>query len=610
MCINLKIIRGSEKNEGPTLKLLVFNPGHAIWAWGFPAGLTAETLMKRGHEILYLQCDREYQSFCMAQASMGVRWMSTQESRDRICTLCKENAQLVTNRLKLPTASINSFITSDDRKSAEKIVRAATPKNFQDIHVLGIPVGRLAMYEFIIQNMKSSISFENEEWNHYCAILENACKATYGFARACEQYRPEICLIEHTSYSYNRACQMIAEAKGIPAYFLNENSTNVAHGSELLLVSRGDPLTCIQHAIEGWEESKNIPVSLEEARFVTDHFIALIKAKGRVFSSAKRSHGLNVRKKFKIRTDQKILLAMTSSYDEMFAAETVGNFAWNSKSDIFEVQTDWIRALLAFVRERPELFLIIRVHPREFMAMKNGGLSEHAQTLMRELKDLPSNAAVNWPTDQISIYDLMEETAVGLNAWSTAGSELSFFGIPVVVYCGHLLLYPASLNYSASSFEEYFRFIDQALIEGWSFERVRTLYRWYATLQVRIAANISDSFPNNVLKKRSFFERAYFKFRRIFSHQFDYIYCIEKRSPSLASGGQIERLLTLRGNTFLDLSGDGRGTSSGLDAVSQESETLIIRGELKRLYNAMYGGLKGQADSTTLRTSLRSIVDT
>jgi hypothetical protein len=591
------------------MKVLVFSPGHAIWSWAFPAALAAESLRQRGHDVLYVHCDSEYGKGCMAQASMRVPWKSSPEEKARICAGCRANAKMLVGRLDLPEAPFSSFITPEDRARARGIVESATPENYGSIELEGVPIGRLAMYELIIQNMKRSLRFEDREWENYRDILDNAARAVLGYSRACDCFRPDVCLIEHTAYSYNRACQLVAEKRGIPAYYMNESSQNVAHSSELLVIAKGDPLIFYRNTINAWAKSAGIPVSAREAEEVTDHFLALIQAKGRVYSAAKKVEGPGIRERFGIRPDQKVLLATTSSYDEMFAVEVVGNFAWDTRSDVFPMQIDWIKAVLEYVRGRPELFLVLRIHPREFMSQKNGGLSEHAQSLMKELQNLPPNAAVNWPSDKISMYDLIDETDVGLNAWSTAGSELAFFGIPVVVYCGHLLLYPETLNYSAKSREEYFRLIDRALADGWDFERVRTLYRWYAAHQLRVAVNVSDSFPSNVLRKRTLFERAYFKIRRKFNPLYDNLYRVKRRAKRLAAAEQIERLLQSGGATFLDLTSDARGTTGQVDSSTRDAESHVILEQLSRLYRAMYGEKNATPRPGSLQARLKAAIE-
>src|SRR5262249_30054770 len=163
-----------------------------------------------------------------------------------------------------------------------------------------------------------------------------------------------------------------------------------------------------------------------------------------------------------VSNDQKILVAAMGSYDEEFAAETV-EAKRPIQNLIFPTQAAWLQALVGFVRQRPDLFLIIRVHPREFPNKREAKKSEHATMLESLFTTLPSNVAINWPVDRISIYDLAEETDVFLNSWSSVGKEMSVLGLPVVIYSADLPLYPAELNYLGTSEEDYFQKIQQAL---------------------------------------------------------------------------------------------------------------------------------------------------
>src|SRR5690606_6941171 len=101
-----------------------------------------------------------------------------------------------------------------------------------------------------------------------------------------------------------------------------------------------------------------------------------------------------------------------------------------------------------------DLFLIIRVHPREFPNKRDSLKSDHALELEQTLSELPENVRVNWPSDNISLYDLAQIMDVCLNSWSTAGKEMGTLGIPVVLYSADLVFYPADLNYLAVSADD------------------------------------------------------------------------------------------------------------------------------------------------------------
>ena len=157
---------------------------------------------------------------------------------------------------------------------------------------------------------------------------------------------------------------------------------------------------------------------------------------------------------------------------------------------------------------RPDIFLVVRVHPREFPNRRETIKSEHAKLLEQALAKLPENVAVNWPADQISIYDLVEETDVFLNSWSSTGKDMALLGIPTVIYSDEMPLYPSGLNYFGDTKESYFQAIERALEDGWNAEKVRQSYRWAAYEFLRSTIYIGDSFDEVETRKRSLLEKA------------------------------------------------------------------------------------------------------
>jgi hypothetical protein len=159
---------------------------------------------------------------------------------------------------------------------------------------------------------------------------------------------------------------------------------------------------------------------------------------------------------------------------------------------LFERQVDWVQAVIEYVANRPDIFFIIRVHPREF----RGNISQHATELKALFETLPANVRVNWPTDEISIFDLAEITDVILNAWSSAGKEMALLGLPAVLYSQELVLYPSQLNYLGDqSREHYFGEVERALAEGWRAERIVQAFRWYALEHHWSQFDLRQSYP-------------------------------------------------------------------------------------------------------------------
>jgi hypothetical protein len=219
---------------------------------------------------------------------------------------------------------------------------------------------------------------------------------------------------------------------------------------------------------------------------------------------------------------------------------------------------------------------VIRVHPREFPNKREGTKSQHATQLERAFTDLPPNVKVNWPSDELSIYDLAEHAAVVLNAWSSAGKEMALLGIPVVAYCPELLLYPADIHHVGTTRDAYFAAIDAALAEGWSFERARLAFRWWVLELVRSVADISDGYSFDEAAPRTLSARV----RRlpVVREALDVV----RRSRTLAQGPRIAEAVHAGAATLL--------SAASCDASDIDTETLALRAQLVRIGGMLHGG--------------------
>jgi len=280
---------------------------------------------------------------------------------------------------------------------------------------------------------------------------------------------------------------------------------------------------------------------------------------------------------------RKTICALMGSDDENVAFETVG--AWSLDSNLlFPKQVDWIRALIDFVVNRQDLNLIVRVHPREFPNKREGVLSEHAQMLKSVLTGLPSNVRVNWPTDNISLYDLAGIVDVFANSWSSAGKEMAMLGIPVVLYSHSLVSYPSELNYVGNTQKEYFRQLEQALKDGWSPEWIRKSYRWCGMEYGYSLLDISESFSRS--ENRSTLAKVISKLMRGIAPYREQESDCRDRALRLSCSGMINLVLSDQLTSILDI--DEHDVT-----VSHSEETGSIKREVRRLVEALYGAKDG-----------------
>lgn len=563
------------------MKVLFFAPHSAIWVHAFPEALVAEALGKRGHQIVYVTCGRILSAHCVAMTATGLTVDAPTEVKRKVCVGCEANKRLLRQQFGFSGCDLATQVTEEDRVSAKRTAARLSRSDFVDYQSDGVPIGRIALYEFLLDRKKSTLDLDATEWRQYLIYFENALLALMGGRRLLEEEQPERVVVYNALYSVNRVICELAESRGIPTYFLHAG-LNLSYRLQTLLIGRRNGFEYYRELIQAWPRYRDLPCDPSMMHKIADHFAILFRGRSVFgYSAAAEGQAQSIRKRYGVGPDRKILVATMSSYDERFAAETAG-VVEPPKDLLFARQVDWINAVKDYVSCRQELFLIVRVHPREFPNRREQVKSEHALLLEEALADLPDNVAVNWPGDNVSLYDMADETSVFLNAWSAVGKEMSILGVPVVIFAPELVAYPADLNYRATTREDYFIQVERALADGWSPEHSRRTFRWLALEYSHCLVDIGDAYRQSEQPVRSFGQKLLRRLRTAFAPMHMARRDCARRPEHLRATQEI-------GAIFENLYPTPLSLNRSIASVSLEDETSSLRMELGRLARMIPG---------------------
>jgi hypothetical protein len=139
------------------------------------------------------------------------------------------------------------------------------------------------------------------------------------------------------------------------------------------------------------------------------------------------------------------------------------NVSWDAQlhypANAFPNMLEWLVRTCEYFATRPDLQLLIRVHPAEisgFPPSRQPILGE----LARRLPRLPPNVKVVPPESRMSTYALMSLCNAAIIYGTKMGVELTSVGKPVIV-AGEAWIRNKGLTHDASSPEEYIRLLDQ-----------------------------------------------------------------------------------------------------------------------------------------------------
>ncbi len=119
---------------------------------------------------------------------------------------------------------------------------------------------------------------------------------------------------------------------------------------------------------------------------------------------------------------------------------------------------EWVSRTILYFIGRPDIQLIIRVHPGEILSREYSMLDVVKQTL----PELPENIHVIHPEEQINTYDLVSIADVGLVYTTTVGLEMALNGTPVIV-TGQTHYRNRGFTYDPESWVEYFKMLGMIL---------------------------------------------------------------------------------------------------------------------------------------------------
>ncbi len=141
------------------------------------------------------------------------------------------------------------------------------------------------------------------------------------------------------------------------------------------------------------------------------------------------------------------------------------------KANAFQNMLDWVCRTIEYFSRRPDLQLIIRVHPAEVR-----GLVPSRQKMVDEINrtfdKIPENIFIIPPESHISTYAIMEKCDSVIIYNTKTGIELSSMGIPVIV-AGEAWIRNKGFSMDVSSPEEYYQVLDKLpLNEGMKKETI------------------------------------------------------------------------------------------------------------------------------------------
>lgn len=173
-----------------------------------------------------------------------------------------------------------------------------------------------------------------------------------------------------------------------------------------------------------WETWKGVPLTEEQIEKLRSMFTARRRA-DLWENFSRRWQGTPTQGGEKVRTE----VGLDERPVVLLATNVLGDSLTLGRQVFCESMSEWISRTVQYFAGRPDIQLVIRIHPGEVLTH---GLS--METVVKGVfPHLPEHIHLIGAKDNINTYDLIEVADLGLVYTTTVGLEMALSGLPVIV---------------------------------------------------------------------------------------------------------------------------------------------------------------------------------
>lgn len=143
----------------------------------------------------------------------------------------------------------------------------------------------------------------------------------------------------------------------------------------------------------------------------------------------------------------------------LLATNVLGDSVTLGRQVFSRSMSEWIQQTVLYFAGRPDVQLVVRVHPGEQLTYG----PSMVDVIRQVLPELPENVHVIGPREKINSYDIVEIAALGLAYTTTIGMEMAMNGLPVIV-AGQVHYRNRGFTYDPASWSEYYQVLGKILL--------------------------------------------------------------------------------------------------------------------------------------------------
>ena len=361
------------------------------------------------------------------------------------CPSCMSRGRAMFEPLGLKVRWLSELIAEEDRAEARQIADSIPAGDIDGYLMDGLKVGEHARAGALRYYTRGDLDGEPRGEEVLRRYLEAAILSVRAYRRLLARQHYDVALFHHGLYVPQGPVGEVCREAGVRVV-----NWVVAYRSNSFILSEGDTYhhTLMTEPVSDWrdmawgERQKAEIAAYLKSRWRGERdWIGFHEKPEEDAAALAASLGLDL---------SKPIIGMLS------------NVVWDAQlhypANAFPSLIDWAVRTIDYFGRRPDLQLLLRIHPAEVR-----GTSPSRQPLLAEIQkrfpSLPPNVFVIPPESAVSTYAAMELCDSVLIYGTKTGVELTAVGIPVVV-AGEAWIKDKGLTLDAETPEHYFRILD------------------------------------------------------------------------------------------------------------------------------------------------------
>lgn len=406
----------------------------------------AVALTLRGARVEMLLCDRALPACQMTKLhGCEPETLLAREDTPR-CTGCVEDARMLFDPLGLTVRRFSEFLSSVALKQARTAALAIPLNEIVGYSPDGVAIGEHATAGALRYFGRGDLAGEPHGEAILRRFLLSALITAEAMTELLRHEKYDAVVFHHGIYTPQGIIGEVCRREGVRVI-----NWNPSYRKNTFIFSHGDTYhhTMISEPTSVWED---IPWTEQTERLTMDYLTSRRDGSSDWiwFHEHPENDVDTLAKEFGIDWSKPCIGLLTSV---MWDAQL------HYRANAFPNMLAWIVHTIEYFRARPDLQLLIRVHPAEIRGMVPSR-QRVTDELHRLVANMPSNIFVIPPEHQASTYALMDRCDSVLIFNTKTGIELSAIGIPVVV-AGEAWIRNKGFSMDASSPEDYDKILNR-----------------------------------------------------------------------------------------------------------------------------------------------------